>query len=63
MFKKELTIKLEDLIDAIESVETGHSGDQDKVVFMFKTDLLKTLGFIDHSIRDIETVKKLLGDK
>lgn len=59
---RELTIKLSDLIDAIESVETEHTGDQDEVRTLYKTDLLRTLGFIscDAITSTIEEVKELI---
>lgn len=57
---RELTIKLEDLIDAIESVETEPAdGNQDIVRHMYKTDLLMVLGF-SNPYSDLETIKKEL---
>lgn len=60
--KREVTVNIDDLIDAIESVETPHGGDQDMITECYKTDILQALGYIkDSRGMEIKELKNFLS--
>ena len=51
LINKELNLKVNDVLNAIESVETAHNGeDQDLIKEAYKSDILYSLGFLSRPL-------------